>query len=197
MLTTLSESRTEDHALLITRAAYHGAELVIQEDPDQSVELRQSLGVSIECLRAKWSEHQSGAQIWGAGPTERFKLSPMPADDEKEALAVDYIVDMLPYVVHRVHATWLCFAVYAHLPHRSETLFVGGTDEKGERILGYMEITRDSEGHERLGHWMPVDQHDEDYFQLASGWLMNAFYRPRSLSSRLRSMWLHVLAWFG
>ena len=191
---SLFEIKTPDDASLIATARASGVKLLIEEYAGgRPVEFSAWYLHFVEYLSANWSQDEPSAQVRGVGATKSWMLAPLSDNEE----TVDHMIKVLPDIVRRVQATRACFAVVMDLPSRPEGLLIGGAGVNDERILGFMEITRDSEGREHLGNWTPVDEQDVDYFRFASCWLMNILHPPRAFASRFRTSLHNLVGWFG
>jgi hypothetical protein len=123
-------------------------------------------------LRAEWSREKASVQFLGYNDTRGFLLFACSDDEKTMDIVIDDMPEMVELVIRDMGATLYFFFVTGEVAGHPEVLMVGGATIEGEHIMGWLEITRDSEGNERLGRWNSFTFNDKEYLEFSSSWLM-------------------------
>jgi hypothetical protein len=185
-----------DEASWIAGVAARGMKVVFNETSRPTAEFDELFHELLQRLTTHWSEDEPCVQFWAHGPRRDCMVVPLSEDEETMDLAFDYMPQVFPRLIEHVGATSYCFLVTGDVPAHPEVIIVGGAGICGERALGWMALTRDADGHEQLGSWVPFAVDDEEYCKFAASSLLRLLEPHQTLPSRLPARANADLRWF-
>ena len=170
------ENQTADHEpdepLLMRTAWANGLILKFGPFGNPVTDFRQCFFDFIGGLRSQWSREKASVQFLGYNDTRGFLLFAFSDDEKTMDVVIDSVPEMVELVIRDMRATLYYFFVTGEVAGHPEVLMVGGATNEGEQAMGWLEITRDSEGNECLGPWKPFTFNDEEYLGFSSSWMM-------------------------
>jgi hypothetical protein len=136
------------------------------------VDFEQGFDDFLDELRGQWSAAKAPVQFLGYSTTRGFCLFPLSDDEETMDVVFDQMPTMLDLIFREMRPTLYFFLATGELPGHPEVLIVGGATAAGERVIGWLDIARDSFGNEHLGLWNPLAKDDDENAAFFSSWMM-------------------------